>query len=285
MLRIIPATDMKALYDYQQGLTAPYFLDAAFDSWSNSLQADVDGASRSLFRELVVKAAYDEDALVGFVQYGYTAFGFDDCGEISSEISYPVIRGLYFDEGRQDAGQLLLQDALQVFGDCGRVYAFFHYFGMSCYARHGKLFERYSWIAELLQNNGFEVEHENVYYSSELTDCAGSEVELRASDITAGAQQIVDFLLDDTQIGGCEVHYVDVEGTAYLRWIYVNDELQNRGVGSKCMDALKKMLRNKGISRFDTDTALNNDRAQHYYEKNGFIREGITRSFFTASEQ
>ena len=42
----------------------------------------------------------------------------------------------------------------------------------------------------------------------------------------------------------------------------------------------EKWLYDKGITRLDTDTALDNHRAQRYYEKNGFVREGITRSYF-----
>lgn len=47
------------------------------------------------------------------------------------------------------------------------------------------------------------------------------------------------------------------------------------------MQALKGCLFAKGIRRFDTDTALSNLAAQHYYEKKHFTREGITRSYFT----
>jgi ribosomal protein S18 acetylase RimI-like enzyme len=46
------------------------------------------------------------------------------------------------------------------------------------------------------------------------------------------------------------------------------------------MGALKQFLYGKGIVRFDTDTALDNHTAQRYYEKNGFTREGITRSYY-----
>ena len=35
------------------------------------------------------------------------------------------------------------------------------------------------------------------------------------------------------------------------------------------------------ITRFDTDTAFDNTVARRYYEKNDFIREGVTRSYFT----
>ncbi len=44
---------------------------------------------------------------------------------------------------------------------------------------------------------------------------------------------------------------------------------------------LFKELFEKGVTRFDTDTAFDNTVARYYYEKNDFIREGVTRSYFT----
>jgi RimJ/RimL family protein N-acetyltransferase len=280
MMRITNITNLLPVYAYQMGLQVPYFIQTDFENWKESFEHDVDGEGRLLFRQLHGKAAYDGDTLIGFIQYGNTAFGFDDCGEISQEVSYSVIRSLYFDKGREDAGKLLLEAALSEFKAAGQVYAFFHYFGMSCFARHGKLFERFDWIKELLHRYGFVVEHENVYYSTEVRDVAGSEVELMAHDRTAGHQQMFDFFLDGKQVGGCEVHDLPTEGTVFLRWIYVNGEIQNQGVGSKCMAALKGYLYEKGMTRLDTDTALGNLIAQRYYEKNGFTREGITRSYY-----
>lgn len=273
LTRALPK-DLRQIYDYQMGFTAPNFFPTDFESWKESFEQDVDGEGRLLFRELYGRAAYDGDTLVGFVQYGYTAFGFD-------EPSYPVIRSLYFDEGRQDAGRLLLQAALREFEGEKRVYTFFHYFGMSCFARHGKLFEEFSWISALLREYGFEVEHENVYYSAVLCADSDSEVELVAHDRTVGEQQTFDFMLHHKQIGGCEVHYLSAEH-AYLRWVYVDEGMQNQGLGSECMAALKCWLRQGGMTRLDTDTALDNRRAQHYYEKNGFTRKGVTRSFFVS---
>lgn len=280
MITIKEITDLAQVYDYQMRLPAPYFFQTDFESWKRSFTQDIDGEGRTLFQSLIVKAAFDGDALVGVVQYGHTAFGFDDRGEISSEVSYPVIRALFFDEGREDAGALLLQAAMAEFVGCDRVYAFFHYFGMSCFARHGKLFEGFPWIEALLLQNGFQVEHENVYYSCLLKEQTGSAVTLRAQEVSAGNQQTFDFLLDGDQVGGCEVHYVDSKGAAYLRWIYVNGELQSRGIGTQCMQVLKAFLQERGYTRLDTDTALNNAVAQRYYAKNGFTREGITRSYY-----
>ena len=280
MISIKDITDLSLVYDYQTRFPAPFFFQTDFESWKRSFLRDTDGEGRTLLRIFEAKGAYDGDILVGFIQYGHTAFGFDDQGEISSDVSYPVIRALYFDEGREDAGKLLLQAAMAEFGDYCRVYAFFHYFGMSCFARHGKLYERFPWIEALLWQNGFQIEHENVYYSATLTERTDSAVSLRGQQWTAGNQQTFEFFLEGRQVGGCEVHYLDSEGIVYLRWIYVNGELQSRGIGTQCMRALKAFLYEKGSVRLDTDTALNNVIAQRFYEKTGFTRAGITRSYY-----
>ena len=282
MLKITDTYNLKDIYDFQLSFKTPYFFDVSFDTWKKSFEDDIDGEGRKLFKELFVKAVYDNDKLVGFVQYGKTAFGFADNGEISSDISYPIIRNLYFKEDRVDAGELLLSEVMKNLGVDERVYAFFHYFGMTCFARHGKLFENNAHIDSLLKENGFEVEHENVYYSSVLSESKNSEVTITANGLTKGNQQYIDFKIDGNQVGGCEVHYLS-SATAYLRWIYVNGDIVGKGIGTKCMNSLKSFLYEKGINRFDTDTALDNTVAQHYYEKNDFIREGVTRSYFTKS--
>lgn len=279
MIRIGKVDNPKRIYCYQMQFSSPYFFSVDYDTWQNSFEDDIDGEGRKLFKECTVKAAYDDDRLIGFIQYGKTAFGFDSNGEISSDVSCCVIRSLYFDEDRADAGQRLLQEAMNTFAATETVYAFFHYFGMSCFARHGKLFERHSHIEQLLKKNGFVTEHENVYYSSVIKGGEEPEAEAAAHDLTKGGQQYFDLLIAGSQVGGCEIHYVDAQ-TAYLRWIYVNGDITGRGIGTQCMTALKHWLYQRGITRFDTDTALSNGVAQHFYEKNGFTREGITRSFY-----
>ena len=279
MLKIMEIHNFEPVFDYQMGFRSPYFFPLSVGAWKESFMNDVDGEGRTLFKDLVVKAAYEDDKIVGFIQYGNSAFGFDEQGEISSNVSYPIIRNLYFDTDRAEAGQLLLQSALDAFGTSERVYAFFHYFGMSCFARHGKLFEQHPHIEALLKQNGFETEHENVYYSSVLDGKEVSEIEVVAYDLTKGNQRYIDFKLSGKQVGGCEVHFVDEE-VSYLRWIYVNGDITGKGIGTKCMYALKRWLYQKGFSRFDTDTAISNNVAQHYYEKTGFTREGITRSYY-----
>lgn len=279
MLKITDIYNLKDIYNFHMSFETPYFFKADFDFWKKSFEDDIDGEGRTLFKELKVKVVYENDELVGFVQYGKTAFGFDESGDISSEVSYSVIRNLYFVKERAEVGVLLLNNAMESLGANEKIYAFFHYFGMSCFARNGKLFEKHAHIDALLKENGFEIEHENVYYSSTFKDGQNSEVTIIANDLTKGNQQYIDFKIDDNQVGGCEVHYLS-ESTAYLRWIYVNSDMVGKGIGSKCMNALKYFLYEKGIKRFDTDTALNNIVAQHYYEINGFLREGIMRSYY-----
>ena len=176
MITIAQVHHLEEVYQYQLRFSTPYFFPTDYQILEKSFLRDVDGEGRTLFKELSVKGAYDDGQLVGFVQYGKTAFGFDENGEISSDISYCIIRNLYF--GREDAGQLLLKEALDAFSPSEKVYAFFHYFGMSCFARHGKLFEHHAHIEALLKKNGFEIEHENVYYSSVLGGVEMSEVEI-----------------------------------------------------------------------------------------------------------
>ena len=125
---------------------------------------------------------------------------------------------------------------------------------------------------------GFQLS-ENVYYSSVLNGEDNSDVVITPQGMTKGGQQYIEFTLEGAQVGGCEVHYLD-ENTVYLRWIYVNGDITGKGIGTRCMKALKCFLYEKGIRRFDTDTAMNNLVAQHYYEKTAFTREGVTRSYF-----
>lgn len=275
-------TDPKLIYNYIKDKKFPYNYYTDYEIWGKAYLHDIDGEGKILFSVSETVTAYSDEKLVGFIQYGKTAFGFDENGEISDEISHSVIRNFYFDEEYINAGELLLDYAVNALSDGSnkRIYAFFHYFGMSCYARHGKLFEGFDYINTLLLRKGFEIEHENVYYSSELNNYYSSGVKLDPKSRTQGNQQYFDFILDSSVVGGCELHLPVQDNIAYLRWIFVNENIRGNGIGTKCMKALKAYLFSIGITRFDTDTALSNKAAQHFYEKNDFSYEGITRSYF-----
>lgn len=265
--------------------TAPFHFPMSPDIWFQSLNEDVDSDGRALFSRQCTRYSRTGPSksgrINGMIQYGITAFGFDDTGEISADIHYPVIRILCFEE--QAVGQTLLEAVLDDLGREERIYAFFHYFGMSACGRHGKLHEKDDTVARLLLDNGFTVEHENVYYSRTLTaaDADSGIVSLRWKERSAGDCREFAAVKDGQEIGWGQVHFLPQGDIAYLRWIYIDESRQHQGLGTGTMQALFAGLYAMGIRRFDTDTALNNVTAQRYYEKNGFINEGITRSYFT----
>ena len=131
-----------------------------------------------------------------------------------------------------------------------------------------------------MEQNGFTIEHENVFYSSTLSSVEPTAISLKWHEKTKGRQQYCDFILEKDIVGGCEIHILEQEGIAYLRWIYINENICGKGIGSESMSALKYDLFNREIIKFDTDTALTNKAAQHFYEKNNFVKEGITRSYY-----
>ena len=154
---------------------------------------------------------------------------------------------------------------------------------MSACGRHGKLHEKDVGVEKLLLENGFTVEHENVYYARTLTqaDRTDTDVSIRWKDLSAGNCREFSAIKDGSEFGWGQVHFLPQGDIAYLRWIYIDEGCQHRGLGTAAMKALFFTLYTMGIRRFDTDTALNNHVAQGYYEKTGFTNEGITKSYYT----
>lgn len=62
--------------------------------------------------------------------------------------------------------------------------------------------------------------------------------------------------------------------------IWVDDSYANKGFGSQFIKLICNDLWSNGYKRLDLDTAKNNLGAQRFYERNGFINKGITRSYF-----
>lgn len=256
----------------------PQHLPMEKDVWAQSMYEDVDSDGRKLFAQL-----HTDHTAHAMVQYGHSAFGFDENGEISNQIHYPIIRDLAFEPEFRAEGEKMLQKALQHFTGEGRIYAFFHYFGMSSCGRHGKLHESDRHISSLLESNGFIVEHENVYYTRHLTesDVGDGRIELLWKERSAGNCREFAASLEGQEICWGQVHFLPQVDAAYLRWIFLDSSRQHTGFGTAVMQQLFKELYARGIRRFDTDTALDNAAAQGYYEKTGFTNAGITRSYYT----
>lgn len=258
--------------------TAPYHFPMSEAFWNKSMYQDTDGGGKALFSEL-----HTEKADHGMIQYGYSAFGFGEGGQISDSIHYPIIRILNFDPEYPDNGQALLHKAINHFGRGQRVYAFFHYFGMSACGRHGKLHESSGHVAALLIKNGFVVEHENVYYARRLSgdDPGDARIHLSWKPLSPGGCQEFAAVWDGQEVGWGQVHFLPQKDIAYLRWIFIDGSRQHMGLGTAVMKQLFYELHGMGIRQFDTDTALDNTSAQGYYEKTGFTNCGITRSYYT----
>lgn len=258
--------------------TSPYHFPMSEENWTQSMYADTDSNGQPLFSELHTKMSEH-----GMVQYGYSAFGFSESGDISEEIHYPIIRLLAFDPAAADEGKELLHIAMDHFKGAPRVYAFFHYFGMSACARHGKLHEKDAHVASLLIQNGFIVEHENVYYARILQEPERKDDGIQLTWKALSADGCRDFaaMYDGQEVGWGQVHFLPQKKIAYLRWIYIDAQRQHTGLGTAVMKQLFQELYDMGIRRFDTDTALENTAAQGYYEKTGFTNCGITRSYYT----
>ena len=260
----------------------PYHFPVDLETWKQSWEQDTDSDGRVPFSQLHTETETDDSGrITGLILYGTTAFGFDASGEISHNVHYNVIRDLCFDNS--ETGARLLKAAISRFPAGERVYAFFHYFGMSSCARHGKLHERNPHVHRLLTDSGFLVEHENVYYTRDLSaqEVPNSPVSLRWGELSPGDCREFAAILQGQEVCWGQVHFLPQKETAYLRWIYVDEKRQHTGVGTAVMNALFSDLSSMGIIRFDTDTALGNLAAQHFYEKTGFENKGITRSYHT----
>ena len=263
---------------WRQLHSAPHHLPMTEEIWKASMGSDVDSDGRQLFTELDT-----EDMGHAMVQYGYSAFGFDENDEISADIHYPIIRDLAFAPAYRAEADALLKKVLEYFKGEPRIYAFFHYFGMSACGRHGKLHDSNRHVAQLLEENGFVVEHENVYYTRPLTeqDTGNAKIQLHWRDRSAGDCREFVADLEGREICWGQVHFLPQGDVAYLRWIFIDGQRQHMGLGTAVMKQLFAELYRLGIRRFDTDTALDNTAAQGYYEKTGFVNAGITRSYYT----
>lgn len=261
--------------DWKKFHNSPFHFPMTEAVWKECMFDDVDSDGRKLFDTLAT-----EHTSGGMIQYGRTAFGFDDTGEISCNVHYSVIRDFAFDHAQ--VGQMLLNKALSELKADGRVYAFFHYFGMSACARHGKLHESQIHVHDLLLKNDFVIEHENVYYAKMLScNLPASDISLAWKDMTPGSCREFAATLDGQEVCWGQVHFLPQGDIAYLRWIFTDGTRQHQGIGTRTMNALLRELYHMGIRRFDTDTAKDNFAAQKYYEKCGFTNMGITRSYYT----
>lgn len=269
------------LYNYciENNANVPYYFPVDYKAWHESMFDDCGFDGKPLFAELKTFSLMNDGIIEGFIQFGLTRFVFDSSGEKDVSNNYAVIRNLHYLPSARN-GQTLLDAATSYFASMGftEKHAFFHYFGMSCYARQGKLHSSNFHIEELLNAYGYDKEHENVYYSKDLRqgECRDS---LEISFLCSNRGQTIEFLRDNEKVGGCELNLEFHADICYLKWIYIDERYAHQGLETICMYKLFQHLRQQGFKRMDTDTADHNLHAQGYYAKTGFENKGRMRSY------
>lgn len=267
MLVEIDQSNELLLYNYivSIGETIPFCYPVSFENWQKSMFADCDYDGKILFSDLKTYIIMKEMEIKGFIQFGLTNFIFGENGKDYSK-SYAVVRNVYY-EHETDA-YVLMNKEISYFYDLGytKPYAFFHFFGMSCYARQGKLFQSNFFIEKVLNKYGFIKEHENVFYSKILNKaecCDVLDILLKSDD----NMDSVSFIIDGKEIGGCELNILVNSDICFLKRIYIDNQFANQGLGSKCMNKLFFELEKREIKRIDTDTADNNFIAKNIIQR------------------
>ncbi len=266
------------------GEIVPYYFPVQYESFKDCLFQDMRD-NEVIFKDTEEYIVIDHGKILGFIQYGQPNFHLNFSGDKYSNSEIGVIRNLYYKNGRQDVGEVLIQKAEEYFQKNGfkECYAFYHAMGMSCNAGHGKLFESMLYIEKLLKKHNFQVEHENVYYRKELSSHKDKKfterVELTSYGIRNNSKQLFNIMLNKKEVGKVEITYLKEAETAYLNWIAIKEKYRNKGIGTVAIEVLLMNLSNKGIKQLDTDTARVNIAAQKFYEKNEFHNLGFSRSY------
>lgn len=276
--------DYKPIYEYcrKVGEAVPYWFEADYEQWLESFADDTDYDGEKMFREIITVGAFYEGRAVGFVQFGIPMYIYAENGEKDYFAECGIIRNFYFDK-EHNCGKGLIYNAEKYFfgKKVSKQYAFFHAFGMTCNAGHGKLHCGLPYIEDILFKFGYEKEHENVYYKRLLTekDVPSDKIAVNYGEITSKGLQEFTIEAEGRSVGAGALVYLPQGEICYLKWIYVCDTEQGKGYASAALQTIFADLYSKGISRLDTDTADGNVIAQKLYTKVGFADMGLTRSY------
>lgn len=277
-------TDPEAIYNYylRTKELVPYWFDVDYELWKESFLADTDYDGEEMFSELAAYIALSGEKVVGFIQFGISRYIYGTDGEKDHSVRGGVIRHLYFDR-ETDCGKGLVEIAFQFFHqrNIERRFAFFHAFGMTCCAGHGKLHRDFEHIEAALAEFGYIKEHENVYYRRMLTenDCGADTVAVNYGSTNPKGLCEFSITLEGEYVGAGALVYLPQGKIAYLKWIYIEGVHQGKGLAAAALRQIFADLYAKGILRMDTDTADGNLAAQRLYTKTGFEDMGRTRSY------
>ncbi len=257
------------------------------DQWCFCLLEDTLDGER-VFDHLETFIAQEKGRVIGFVQVGHPRFSWDVSGQIFYNPEIGVIRHFYFDSGRLDVADAMYAQVQTFLKPYPQHHAFYHVYGMSCNAHHGKLHMSLKDVDAFLQGKGFQIEHENVYYSLALNEAGqpvNSGLRLVSQPHAARAFQDYEIWLYDTHIGTVKVRFLEhltggaKTDTTYLNLITIEKAYRGCGWGTQALWLLVKILRDKGYAYLHLDTVGTNDRAQRFYERLGFQNRGRSRNY------
>lgn len=205
----------KILFDYWNkiGKDVPYFYHTTYKSFTKSLFDDTyEGLT--IFRENYVFVAKEQGRVKGFIQYGVPTFHFTEAGKVIEDVHIGVIRNLYYEETRNDIGSALIDLSFAFFqeNNIKDIYAFYHAMGMSCNGNYGKLHQRFNYIGELLCDKGFEVEHENLYYTCDMDQRqleSPNDSYIEVYDLYDNRQKMELYDKNNHILGDAEIKYID----------------------------------------------------------------------------
>ncbi len=95
----------------------------------------------------------------------------------------------------------------------------------------------------------------------------------------AGTRFFTAVTQDNRVIGYIGISAILDEG--YITNIAVTDQYRKRGVGTMLLQKVFSFARKKGLSFVTLEVRVSNSRAISLYEKQGFVREGERRDFYT----
>ncbi len=67
--------------------------------------------------------------------------------------------------------------------------------------------------------------------------------------------------------------------TAYLGGVAIHPLFAGKGHGTKMMQEIIELGKNRGLARIELSTAVTNEKAIRLYEKSGFTKEGVLRKY------
>jgi RimJ/RimL family protein N-acetyltransferase len=291
-ISLYQGADHYGLYTYWRKLgdNIPYFFPVSPERWAQCLLED-ELAGERMFDRMETYVAKDNGEVVGFAQVAHPRFAWDDRAAKYYNPQIGVLRHFYFDAGRFNAAESMYAYVQSFLRRYPRRHAFYHIYGMSCNAHHGKLYSGLAHVDRFIKAKGFQVEHENVYYSLALHQQErASRDNLRLIPLAREfyAPQEYKIMLQNTPVGTITVQFMDIlngeaaKGSVYLSLMLMDETYRGRGWGTVAMQLLGQVLRDKGYQQLHLDTASTNVGAQRFYARIGFHDRGRSRSYVSS---